>query len=54
LDYLASHRRIHSGDKAYECDVCKKKFRRSGNLERHKGTHETNPMNAAMFARGDM
>ncbi len=33
------HKRTHSGDKPYECDVCNKRFSQSGNLTLHKRTH---------------
>ena len=38
-DYLAVHKRTHTGDKPYECDACKKKFAQSGNLATHKRIH---------------
>jgi KRAB domain-containing zinc finger protein len=33
------HERTETGVKPYECDVCKKKFRRSDYLASHRRTH---------------
>ena len=37
--YLAEHKTTHSGEKSYECNVCNKKFSRSGHLVDHKRIH---------------
>jgi hypothetical protein len=33
------HKRTHTGEKAYECDVCNERFSGSGALTVHKRTH---------------
>ena len=36
---LVTHKRSHSGEKPFECDVCQKSFTQSNNLEFHRRTH---------------
>jgi len=37
---LIRHKRLHSGEKPYECLVCKKSFSSSSNLMQHKVVHQ--------------
>ena len=36
---VARHKRTHTGDKPYECNVCNKRFLQPGHLTGHKRTH---------------
>ena len=37
--YMATHMRMHSGEKPYECNICFKRFPKKQNLEGHMRSH---------------
>ncbi|KAI7831316.1 hypothetical protein BC939DRAFT_378845, partial [Gamsiella multidivaricata] len=38
-DHITSHLRVHVASKPYQCEVCKKGFKRPQDLKKHEKTH---------------
>ncbi|WAR17436.1 ZN430-like protein [Mya arenaria] len=37
--HMILHKRIHTGEKPFKCDICGRQFNRKGNMKTHQITH---------------